>query len=279
MKRTLQEKVVIITGASSGIGLACAHAFFEQGARLVLAARSEDVIGQLADQFNEKRALSAVAVKTDVAVELDCKQLIEKAINVFGGIDILINNAGVSMRANFSDVHLDVLRQLMDVNFWGTVYCTKYAYPYILASRGSIVGVSSVAGIHGMPYRTGYSASKYAMKGFLDTLRIETLHKGVQVMVVIPGFISTNVRKVALVADGTAQGESPRNEQKMMTPEQLAVRLIRGIKNNKSQVITSYEGCLTPLLTLLCPQLLNRMYYNHLKKEPDAPIGLKIKTE
>jgi short-subunit dehydrogenase len=272
MKRHINGKVVIITGASSGIGLACAHAFHEEGARLVLAARSEEVIKELADTFNSKGEMCAIAVKTDVAIEVDCKNLIEKAIAAFGKVDILINNAGVSMRANFADVELDVLRRLMDINFWGTVYCTKYAYPYIIAEKGSVVGVSSVAGIHGMPCRTGYSASKYAVHGFLNTIRIETLKKGVQVMVVVPGFISTNVRKVALVADGSAQGESPRDENKMMSSEELARRIINGIKKNKRQFSTSYEGRLTPVLSFFFPKMVDKMYYNHLKQEPHSSL-------
>jgi NADP-dependent 3-hydroxy acid dehydrogenase YdfG len=164
MKRNINNKVVIITGASSGIGLACARVFHEKGAKVVLAARSEEIIEKIADELNGNGKISAIAVKTDVAIENDCKRLIEKAVETFGGIDILINNAGVSMRANFANVELDVLRRLMDINFWGTVYCTKYAYPYIIANKGSIVGISSVAAIHGMPCRTGYSASKYAVQ-------------------------------------------------------------------------------------------------------------------
>lgn len=272
MKRNINDKVVIITGASSGIGLSCAHAFYREGAQLVLAARSEEPINELAVEFNSQGKLRAIAVKTDVAIESDCKNLIEKTIGAFGKIDILINNAGVSMRANFADVELDVLRKLMDVNFWGAVYCTKYAYPYILAEKGSIVGISSVAGIHGMPCRTGYSASKYALQGFLDTIRIETMKKDVHVMTVIPGFISTNVRKAALVADGSAQGESPRNENTMMSPEELAKRIINGIKKNKRQFATSYEGWFTPFVSFFLPKMVDKIYYNHIKQEPNAPL-------
>ena len=272
MKRNIHNSVVIITGASSGIGLACAYAFYNEGAKLVLAARSEEIIKELADEFNTNGKIRAIAVKTDVAIESDCKYLIEKAIESFGKIDILINNAGVSMRANFSDVNLNVLRRLMDINFWGTVYCTKYAYSSIIVNKGSIVGISSVAGIHGMPCRTGYSASKYAVHGFLEAIRIELLNKGVHVMTVVPGFVSTNVRKVALVADGSAQGESPRDENKMMPPEELAKRIIRGIKKNKRQLATSYEGKYTPIATIFFPKLVDKIYYSYMKKEPNTPL-------
>jgi short-subunit dehydrogenase len=272
MKRNIENKVVIITGASSGIGLACARAFYEKGAYVVLAARSEEVITALADTLNDKGERRAIAVKTDVSVEDDCKNLIEQTLAAFGKIDILINNAGVSMRASFANVELDVLRRLMDINFWGTVYCTKYAYPHIIAAKGSIVGISSVAGVHGMPCRTGYSASKYAVQGFLDTIRVETLKKGVHVMVVIPGFIATNVRKAALVADGSAQADSPRDEEKMMSPEELARRIINGIRRNKRQFSTSYEGRFTPVVAFFLPKMVDKMYYNHMKREPNSPL-------
>ena len=272
MKRNIHDKVTVITGASSGIGLACARVFYSEGARMVLAARSEKIVKELADEFNSNGEIRAIAVKTDVAVENDCKHLIEKSIEAFGRIDILINNAGVSMRANFSDVKLDVLRRLMDINFWGTVYCTKYAYPTIIANKGSIVGISSVAGIHGMPCRTGYSASKYAVQGFLEAIRIEMLKKGVHVMTVIPGFVSTNVRKVALVADGSTQGESPRDENKMMSPEELARRIVRGIKKNRRQLASSYEGKFTPIASLFFPKLVDKIYYFYMKREPNTPL-------
>jgi len=269
----INQKVVIITGASSGIGLACVHEFYSKGAKVVLAARNYDTIKAIEEELNsnqsEKRAL---AVKADVTVEADCKNLIEKAIETFGKIDILVNNAGLSMRANFADVDLNVLKKLMDVNFWGTAYCTKHALPHLIASKGSIVGVSSVAGMHGLPGRTGYSASKYAMQGLLDTIRIENLDKGLHVMLVYPGFVASNVRNSALLSDGSTQGSSPREEKKMMTAEQMASRILKGVQKRKRFIATSIEGKITPIIKLLFPSLLDRLYLNHMKKEPDAPI-------
>lgn len=269
---SLNNKTVIITGASSGIGLACAHAFHEKGAKVVLAARRLDIISEMEIKFNSLRNGSALAVKTDVTVESDCKRLIENAVKTFGAVDVLINNAGLSMRANFLDVDLTVLKKLMDVNFWGTVFCTKYALPYLIDNKGSLTGISSVAGLHGLPGRTGYSASKYAMQGFMDAIRVENLKKGLHVMEVIPGFVATNVRNAALVADGSAQGDSPREEEKMMTPQVLAAKIVKGIEKRKRRLATSYEGKLTPLIKLLCPHLLDKLYFNHMKKEPDSPI-------
>jgi len=267
----LKDKVVIVTGASSGIGLACAKEFFAQGAKLVLAARSIEVIDKLAKELNanEKRA---IAVKTDVTVEEDCRRLISLSVEAFGRIDVLVNNAGISMRAAFADVDLGVLKRLMDVNFWGTVYCTKYAFPYLLQSKGSLVGISSVAGVHGLPGRTGYSSSKYAMQGFLDTIRVETLKKGLHVMVAIPTFTASNVRFSALTANGAEQGETPRNEEKMMSAEEAAKRIVKGIKKRRRTVAMSVAGKLTPILKIFFPRFVDGRYYIQMKKEPDSPV-------
>jgi short-subunit dehydrogenase len=176
------------------------------------------------------------------------------------------------MRALFKDLKLDVLKKLMDVNFWGTVYCTKYALPYLLESKGSVVGVSSIAGFVGLPARTGYSSSKFAMHGFLNTLRIETLKEGLHVMIIAPGFTASNIRKTALVADGSAQGETPRNEEKMMSAEDVAKYLIKGIKKRKRTVILTSQGKLTVLLNKFFPSFMDKMIYNHMAKEEDSPL-------
>src|SRR5690606_34632807 len=160
MSGTLRNKTVIITGASSGIGLACATAFARQGANLVLAARRYVDLCAIAQSLESNHGIRAVAVQCDVASEADCQELIQQALVTFGGVDVLVNNAGISMRALFAGLNLAVLHRLMDVNFWGTVYCTKYAMPELLRSKGSVVAVSSIAGYRGLPGRTGYSASK-----------------------------------------------------------------------------------------------------------------------
>ena len=176
------------------------------------------------------------------------------------------------MRALFDDVDLEVLHRLMDVNFWGTVYCTKYALPYLQASHGSLVGISSVAGLHGLPGRTGYSASKYAMTGFLETVRIENLKKGLHVMVACPGFTASNVRFSALTADGSSQGETPRDEAKMMTPEQVARVVIRGIEKRKRLCLMEAEGRATHFIKKFAPGFLDRMFYMVMVREPDSPL-------
>lgn len=264
-------KTVVITGASSGIGRALAYEFAGRGARVVLGARQEDKLEWIADEIRSKGG-EARWCKCDVCSEADCEALINTAVREFGGVDILICNAGISMRALFDDVDLGVLRRLMDVNFWGTVYCTKYALPHIQASKGSIVGVSSVAGLHGLPGRTGYSSSKYAMTGFLDTVRVENIKKGVHVMVACPGFTNTNVRFAALTADGSAQGDTPRDEGGMMSAEEVARRIAKGIKRRKRILLMEWEGRGTHIIKKLSPRFLDRMFYKVMAKEPDSPF-------
>ena len=264
-------KTVVITGASSGIGRALAREFAARGANVVLGARHEDQLAAITNEINSQGG-HAVYFVTDVTREEDCRRLIEKGVEAFGGIDILICNAGISMRALFDDVNLEVLHRLMDVNFWGTVYCTKYALPWIQASKGSIVAVSSVAGLHGLPGRTGYSASKFAIHGFLETIRIENLKKGVHVMIASPGFTASNVRFAALTADGSAQGASPREEGKMMSAEEVARRIADGIGRKKRLLLMEFNGRATMFIKKFAPRLLDKLYYNHMAKEPDSPF-------
>jgi NAD(P)-dependent dehydrogenase (short-subunit alcohol dehydrogenase family) len=271
MNKLFKDKVVIVTGASSGIGAAVAREFSRHGSKLVLAARSEE---KLSDIVKEIRAGNgeAIFVKTDVTVDADCRNLINKTIEKFGAIDILVNNAGLSMRAGFIDVELEVLHRLMDVNFWGTVYCTKYALPYIIKRKGSLVGVSSVAGFHGLPGRTGYSASKFAIHGLLETIRIENLKKGLHVMIIAPGFTTTDIRRHALLADGSEQGESPRDEHKLMPPEYVAKWVLKGIKKKKRNKLLTWDGRLTALFQRIIPGFVDWAYYYEMSREPKSPL-------
>lgn len=269
----MNNKVVIITGASSGIGLACAYEFAKQGAMLSLAARNIDKLVEVQKEIQAQGG-KVLVVQTDVTNELDCKTLIEKTFVEYGRIDVLINNAGISMRALFKDADLSVIKQLMDVNFWGTVYCTKYALPHLLSTRGTVAGVSSIAGFVGLPGRTGYSASKFAMHGFLEALRTENIKTGLHVLIAAPGFTASNIRKTALLADGTTQGGTPRQEDKMMTAEEVASHIYKAIeKRKRTLILTFVEGKLTVFLKKLFPALLDRMAYNHMAKEPDSPFS------
>ncbi len=267
----MNGRCVVVTGASSGIGEALVRAYAALGADVVLGARQEAALQRITDEINAAGG-SAVYSVVDVVKEAECEALIVKAIESFGRIDVLVCNAGLSMRALFDDVNLEVLHRLMDVNFWGTVNCVKYALPYIQASKGSIAGVSSVAGLHGLPARTGYSASKYAMTGFLETIRIENMKKGVHVMIACPGFTASNVRLSALTADGCNQGETPRDEAKMMSAEQVANIIIRDIQRGKRLSLMEFNGRATHFIKKLCPAFLDRMFYSAMAKEPDSPL-------
>lgn len=266
----MPNKVVVITGASSGIGKALAVKYAKERFNLVIAARRLDKLHELEKQIDNVDVLS---VQTDVSKEEDCKNLIEQAINKFGKIDILINNAGISMRAAFIDVETEVLRRLMDVNYWGTVYCTKFALPYILKEKGSIVGVISTGGYIGLPGRTGYSGSKFAVRGFLDTVRIEYLRAGLHVLVAAPGFTASEIRKTALTQDGSMQGETPRDESKMMSAERCATIMYRAIKQRRRKMIISiWDGKVIVLVAKLWAWLVDQIIYAVFKNEPDSPL-------
>jgi len=225
MDSFFRGKTVVVTGASSGIGEAVAREFAGNGCRVMLAARSEEKLRRITSELVDEGFNAGYKV-TDVSSEESCRKLIEETIERFGKIDILVNNAGISMRAVFADVDLKVLHRLMDVNFWGSVYCTKYALPYLIESKGSLIAVSSVAGFHGLPGRTGYSASKFAIHGFMETLRIENLRNGLHVMVIAPGFTTSEIRRHALMADGSEQGDSPRPEERLKSPGFVARNIL-----------------------------------------------------
>ncbi len=268
----MRNKVVIITGASSGIGKALAYEFSSHGSKVVMGARNGESLYEIAEDIKQKGG-EAIFVKTDVSVEAECENLINEAINKFGDIDILINNAGISMRALFQDTELSVIKKLMDVNFWGAVFCTKYALPHILANKGSVVGVSSIAGIKALPARTGYSASKYALDGFLEALRVENLKKGIHVLIAYPGFTASNIRNTSLGADGSAQGESPRNEDKMMTSAAVAKHIYNAVVKRKKKIILTGQGKLIFQINKFVPSMLDKMIYKGLAKEPDSPFS------
>lgn len=263
-------KVIIITGASSGIGMASARHFAQLGANVVVAARSVAKLEALKKELDN--FAPSLSVECDVTKEEECRQLIDKTIQHFGKIDILVNNAGISMRALFNELDLSVIKQVMDVNFWGTVYCTKYALPYILKERGSIVGVISIAGYKGLPARSGYSASKFAIYGFLETLRIEHLKDKLHVMIFAPGFTTSNIRQTALVKDGSQQGETPRDEGGMMSAEECAAHMAKGLRKKKAEVVLTPTGKTLVLLNKFFPRLVDRLEYNYMKKEAGSPL-------
>ncbi|WP_199118992.1 SDR family oxidoreductase [Pedobacter sp. ASV28] len=269
---SLKDKIVVVTGASSGIGKALAEELAKRGANIILGARQYVTLCEITADLEARYPIRALAVQTDVTKEEDCEMLIKQAILTFGKIDVLINNAGLSMRALFKDLDLSVLKHLMDVNFWGTVYCTKYALPEILKTEGSIVGVSSIAGYRGLPGRTGYSSSKFAMNGFMECLRTELLKTNVHVMVACPGFTTSNIRVAALAKDGVAHGETSMEEGKMMSAEEVAVRICNGIDQRKRTLIMTRQGKLAVWINKLFPAFADKKVFEVFTKEKNPLI-------
>jgi NADP-dependent 3-hydroxy acid dehydrogenase YdfG len=269
MANFFENKVVMVTGATSGIGKALAELLLQAGASVSICGRNATTLQQLQTDWNNPNLLPVTA---DVSIEADCERFVQETINRFGKIDVLINNAGISMRALFNEVDLNVLRQSMDINFWGTVYCCKYALPHLLKTKGHIAGISSIAGYKGLPCRTGYSASKFAMQGFLESLRIENLHTGVNVLWISPGFVASEIRNRALNADGKQQAETPLNESKLMLPAECARRILNAIEQRKRTLVMSSQGILTVWMNKFFPRFVDRKVFELFASEPDSPL-------
>lgn len=269
MQKFYTNKIILITGGTSGIGYALAQLALEQNAKVAVCARSLAKLQAMAKKLNTDHLFTFQA---DVSQEDQCHAFVQASIEHFGAIDILINNAGISMRALFQEVESSVLKQVMDINYWGSIFTTKSALHSIIASKGTIVGISSIAGYKGLPGRVAYSSSKFALQGFLESLRIELLHTGVNVMWVSPGFTASNIRNTALDQSGQAQGETPLKEDKLMSAEECARIILQAISKRKRTVIMTFQGKLTVLLNKFFPSLVDKLVYNHFKKEPDSPL-------
>lgn len=267
----MKDKVVIITGGSSGIGKALAQVFGGRGSRILITGRNA---ADLSVAVEELRGLGIDihGFAADVSREEDNRNMAAEALRLFGRIDILINNAGITMRALFEDVDLDVVRKVMDINFYGVLYATKYCLPEIIRNKGSVIGISSIAGYRGLPARTGYSASKFALNGFLEVLRTEMLKKEVHVLTACPGFTASNIRKRSLTKDGHAQGDSPRDESKMMSAEACAEHIYHATVRRKSILILTVQGKFTVFLNKWFPGLTDRLVYNVMAKEANSPL-------
>lgn len=267
----MKDKVVIITGGSSGIGKALAEKFGSKGSKVVITGRDPEVL-QITAKALRGQGIDVLPLQANVSIETDNERMVKEVINHYGKIDILINNAGISMRALFENVELDVIRRVMDINFYGAIYATKACLPSIIENKGSIVGISSIAGYRGLPGRVGYSASKFALQGFLEALRTELLYKGVHVLTASPGFTSSNIRKKSLMSDGSAQGESPRDEKKMMSAEECADHIYKAVKKRKKILILTTMGKLTVFLNKLFPGFMDKLVYKEMAKEANAPV-------
>lgn len=267
----MQDKVVIITGGSSGIGKALAEVFGSHGSKVLITGRNQEALDSAVKELSDK-GINIAGFQSDVSKEEDNKAMADKAVELYGGIDILINNAGISMRALFQDLDLDVIKRVMDINFYGAIYATKYCLTHIIKSKGSVVGISSIAGYRGLPARVGYSASKFALQGFLESLRTEMLKTGVHVLTACPGFTASNIRKTALTQDGSAQGDSPRDENKEMSAEECAIHIYKATKKRKKFLTLTTQGKLVVFLNKWVPGFMDKMVYNSMAKEAGSPL-------
>ncbi|MBA2500242.1 MAG: SDR family oxidoreductase [Chitinophagaceae bacterium] len=256
MSSFFKDKVVLVTGGSDGIGKALVENLLAMGSSVATCGRNHDKLYQLQANYPSHPLHTVV---TDVSNEPECRNLIESTLDVFGGIDILINNAGISMRAELKDADLDVFRQLMDINFFGSLYCTSYALKSITERKGTIVGVSSIAGYRGLPGRSGYSASKYALQGWLEALRTELLESGVHVMWVCPGYTTSNIRNAALTEKGEPQGNSPLEEEKLSSADDTARKILRAIEKRKRTLVMTMQGKQTVFLNKFFPNLADKL--------------------
>jgi short-subunit dehydrogenase len=262
----MKDKVVIITGGSSGIGRACAEVFGKAGAKIVISGRNKENLS-IAQLDLKNKGVEVHGVISDVSLEEENEKLIQETLKQYGKIDILINNAGISMRALFADTDVAVIKKVMDINFYGAVYATKYALPHILKSKGSIVAMSSIAGYRGLPGRTGYSASKFAMQGFFESLRTELLKKQVHILTACPGFTTSNIRTNSLAEDGGIKGETSMDENKMMSAEKVAEAILSAVIKRKRDLILTNQGKMTVFFNKWIPSFMDKIVYNHMAKE------------
>jgi NAD(P)-dependent dehydrogenase (short-subunit alcohol dehydrogenase family) len=259
MKKGLfNEKIVVITGASSGIGRELALQLAEQGAWLALAARDKKRFKEVVAECLS-RGGRALAVSTDVGERRDCDKLIRKTVKEYGRLDVLVNNAGISMWALFEEIKdLNLFEKIMRVNYLGSVWCTHFALPHLKESKGLIVGVSSLTGKIGVPTRSGYAASKHAMAGFFDTLRIELAPHGVGVTMIYPGFVATEMRERALGPDGKALVQSPMQESKLMPVQKCVKLIVKAMEKRKRELVMTAKGRLGLWIKLFAPGMMDQ---------------------
>jgi len=255
----VKDRVVVITGASKGIGAELARQLASRGAKLVLAARNVAELTAAAEECRSRGA-TVITLKADVAVEHDCQTIVAGALLAFGRIDVLVNNAGMSMWARFDEIEdVEVLARIMQVNYMGAAYCTRHALPHLRQSSGLIVGISSLAGKVGVPTRTGYSASKHAMTGFFDSLRIELDGSGVSVTMIYPGFVATGIRENATGPDGKPIMVSPVKEGEVMSVEECVRQIVAAMEGRKREVVMTARGKIGLFLKLVAPSLIDRI--------------------
>lgn len=259
MADPFRDNVVVITGASDGIGREVALQLADQGAWLALAARDAEKLEAAAADCRA-RGGRAVAIPTDVGDAAQCRRLIDRTVRELGRIDTLVNNAGVSMWARLDEVtDLAPFETMMRVNYMGSVWCTHAALPHLKRSRGRIVGVSSLTGLTGVPTRSGYAASKHAMRGFFDSLRVELADEGVTVTMVYPGFVSTGIRTRAYGPDGKPLVANPVRESEVMSPGECARQTVAAAAARRREVVMTGRARVGQWIKLFAPGVVDRI--------------------
>jgi NAD(P)-dependent dehydrogenase (short-subunit alcohol dehydrogenase family) len=255
--RSFQDRVVAVTGAGSGIGRALCLRFGRAGARIALLDRDADAADAVARELQASGG-EALAQPCDVTDPQQCSTALEALEKRFGGVDVLIANAGISHRSPCLDTELSVYRQVMDVNFFGALHCVKAALPSLLERRGLIVVTSSIAGFAPLLGRSGYCASKHALHGLFETLRCELAQRGVRVMLVCPGFTATNIERSALDGQGRLARHAQSRVGAVATPEAVAEAVYRGARSGRRLLLLSAAGRASYALSRLAPGLYER---------------------
>ncbi len=262
----LKDKVVVITGGASGIGLATAREFARDGAKIALLDMDDAALEKVLEEFKGMN-VPVMGQVCDITIQDQAFESINAVINHFGHIDILFNNAGITQRGLFSDTDIAVFKRVMDVNFFGSLYCTKAALPFLIQQKGTIIVNESIAGIAPLLGRTGYSASKHALHGLFTSLRCELRSKGVHVMIVCPGFIKTNLQTRALGANGNIATHDQTIVGQPDTAENVARVIVTGVVKRKANLVLTFMGRLGHYIHRLSPVLYEKMMTRQFKKE------------
>jgi NAD(P)-dependent dehydrogenase (short-subunit alcohol dehydrogenase family) len=266
------RKVAIITGGSSGIGKALVEVYAKDGYAVVFTGRDETRTSQVAEEmiaaYHEDIVYELMDVKDQESNEL----LVERALETFGRLDVVICNAGVSMRALIEDLRMDVFKEVMDTNFYGALYLVKAALPHVIQRKGTFVAISSINGLRSTPARSAYSVSKFAMEGFFETLRMEMVQHDVHVLTVNPGFTKSNIRIKALDENGQPQGNSPKDEEKMMMPEEVATLTLLAMKRKKRNLVLTSTGRWLVRLNYFFPAYIDKILLKIFSKEQNSPL-------
>jgi NAD(P)-dependent dehydrogenase (short-subunit alcohol dehydrogenase family) len=263
---SFKEKVVVVTGAASGIGAALCRKFAREGARIGLIDADEKAVRETELSLTQS-GFEAFAVKCDVSSESECEFAIKAFLIRYGGIDVLVNNAGITQRGAFIETAISVYRRVMDINFFGSLYCTKSAIESIVERKGVIIVIESVAGVTPLLGRSGYCASKHALHGLFTTIRTEIRNSGAHVMTVCPGFVKTNLQTRALGPDGSVTKHPQSTVGKQTTPEAVADEIYLAALKRKNMVVLTFMGKLGYWISRIAPVFYEKMMANKFRSE------------